>query len=72
MTYEIQGRRTIRGPVGAPREVVRLDTADERAVAFAIAEAMATERLTVWVFERTPQLRSGPAYTLLATMPAKT
>ncbi len=39
-THEVQGRRTERDPDGKPREVVKLDTATERHIAFAIAIAM--------------------------------
>ena len=71
VTYEVQGRRTEQGPDGKPHEVVRLDTASERNVAFAIAETMAAERLTVWVFEKRPQMGRSPAYKLLGTVTPK-
>lgn len=69
-TYEVQGRRTERGPDGKPREVVKLDTASERHVAFAIAETMAADRLTVWVFERHGPVGRTPVYKLLGTVTA--
>jgi hypothetical protein len=64
-SYEVQGRRTERDANGKPREVVRLDTAQSTAVAFAIAEAMVAENLTVWVFEARPRVGTSPSYRLL-------
>ena len=63
--YEIQGRRRDRGPDGKAREVVRLDTAPNPTAAFAIAETMAADNLTVWVFETTRRAGGIPAYRLL-------
>src|SRR5215211_4590669 len=51
ITYEVQGRRTEHDPGGRVRNVVRLESAASRTAAFDIAEAMAAERLTVWVFK---------------------
>jgi hypothetical protein len=69
-TYEVQGRRTERDQDGKPHEVVRLDSAGNRAVAFAIAEAMGTEMLTAWVFEA--ERRAGrTSYKLLGVVQAK-
>ena len=68
-TYEVQGRRTERDPDGKPREVVRLNSAESRAVAFAIAETMGAEKLTAWVFEA--QRRAGrTSYKLLGVVRA--
>ena len=66
-TYEVQGRRTERDPNGRPREVVRLDSAQNRAAAFAIAEAMRAERLTAWVFA-TERRAGRTSYTLLGVV----
>jgi hypothetical protein len=49
--YEVQGRRTTRGADGAPCEVVRLASAPTSSQALGIAEAMAADGLTAWVFE---------------------
>jgi hypothetical protein len=68
-TYEVQGRRTERGPDGRPREVVRLGSAADRAGAFALAEAMGAEELTAWVFE-TGRRSGRPSYELLGVVPA--
>lgn len=68
--YEIQGRRTERDPDGRPREVVRLDSAQSRAVAFSIAETMSAEQLTAWVFE-TRRWTGRTSYKLLGVVPAK-
>lgn len=68
ITYEVQGRRTERGPGGAVRDVVRLETAPSRQTAFEVAESMAAERLTVWVFRA--ERRSGrSSYDLLGVVP---
>lgn len=63
--YEIQGRSRERDPNGKVREVVRLDTAPNPTAAFAIADSMAADNLTVWVFETTRRPGSAPAYRLL-------
>jgi hypothetical protein len=69
-TFEVQGRRTERDPNGRPREVVRLDSAQSRAAAFAIAETMGAERLTAWVFKA--ERRAGrTSYTLLGVVRAE-
>ena len=69
-TYEVQGRRTERDPNGRSREVVRLDSAQSRAAAFAIAETMGAEQLTAWVFEA--ERRVGrTSYTLLGVVRAE-
>jgi hypothetical protein len=66
--YQVQGRRTERDPGGKVRNVVRLESAASRIAAFAIAEAMVAERLTVWVFSA--EQRSGRwSYTLLGVVP---
>jgi hypothetical protein len=70
-TYEVQGRRTERGPDGKPREVVRLDSARSRAAAFAIAETMRAEELTAWVFE-TERRAGRTSYALLGVVRAET
>jgi hypothetical protein len=57
--YEVQGRRTERGPDGKQRDVVRLETARSTTVAFAIAETMVADNLTVWVFETTTRVGSS-------------
>jgi len=68
ITYEVQGRRTERDPGGGARNIVRLATAPSRQAAFGIAEAMAAERLTVWVFRA--ERRSGRStYDLLGVVP---
>ncbi len=69
-TYEVQGRRTERDPNGRPREVVRLDSAQNRTAAFAIAEAMRAERLTAWVFA-TERRAGRTSYTLLGVVRAE-
>jgi hypothetical protein len=67
--YQVQGRRTERDPGGKVRDVVRLESAASRIAAFAIAEAMVADRLTVWVFSA--EQRSGRwSYTLLGVVPA--
>ena len=63
--YEIQGRRRERDPDGNPRDVVRLDTASSTTAAFAIAETMVADDLTVWVFETTRRAAGTRAYRLL-------
>jgi hypothetical protein len=66
-TYEVQGRRTERDPSGKVHDVVRLDSAPNRESAFAIAEAMRAERLTVWVFAA--ERRAGrPTYRLVRVL----
>ena len=65
VSYEVQGRRMEQGLDGKQRHVVRLDRARSTTVAFAIASAMATENLTVWVFETEPRAGKPPAYRLL-------
>jgi hypothetical protein len=70
VAYEVQGRRTETGLDGKPREVVRLDKAQSRTVAFAIASAMAAENLTVWVFETEPRSGKPPSYRLLRIVTA--
>jgi hypothetical protein len=50
------------------RDVVRLESATSRSAAFAIAEVMAADRLTAWVFSA--ETRSGRwSYTLLGVRP---
>ena len=70
-TYEVQGRRSERGPNGRRREIVRLDRSHSCAGAFAIAEQMTAEKLKAWVFER--QRRSGrdPIYKLVGVVEPK-
>ena len=51
ITYEVQGRRTERGPGGEVRDVVRLESRPSRSEAFGVAEGIAAQRLTVWVFK---------------------
>ena len=70
VAYEVQGRRTERDAEGKPREVVRLGTAQSTAGAFAIAEAMAAENLTVWVFETTQRVSGARSYRLVRVVPA--
>ena len=69
-SYEVQGRRTERAPEGKSHDVVRLDTADDEAVAFAIAATMAADNLTVWVFETTRNQAGTRAYRLLKVVSA--
>jgi hypothetical protein len=69
-SYEVQGRRTERDANGKPREVVRLDTAQSRTIAFAIADAMVAENLTVWVFETKQRSGASPSYRLLRVVGA--
>jgi hypothetical protein len=70
-SYEVQGRRTETGPDGKPREVVRLDRAQSTIAAFALAEAMAADNLTAWVFETTTRVGSGSrSYRLLRVVSA--
>jgi hypothetical protein len=66
--YQVQGRRTERNSDGKVRDVVRLESATSRSAAFAIAEIMAADRLTAWVFSA--ETRSGRwSYTLLGVRP---
>lgn len=69
-SYEVQGRRTDRDANGKPHEVVRLDTAQSTTAAFAIAEAMEAENLTVWVFETKQRSGTSPSYRLLRVVGA--
>lgn len=72
ITYEVQGRRTERDHVGRSREVVRLDTATDRANAFDIARGMGSEALTAWVLEAEHQPSKPPSYKLLGVVQAGT
>jgi hypothetical protein len=63
--YVVQGRRTERDAEGRAREVVRLDKARSATTAFAIAEAMVADDLTVWIFEARPRVGSAPSYPLV-------
>jgi hypothetical protein len=67
-TYQIQGRRTEWGADGKVRNVVRLESAGSRTVAFAIAEAMAAENLKAWVF-RADRESGRWRYRLLGVVP---
>lgn len=49
--YEIQGRRIVRGSDGRSHDVVRLASASTTSQALGIADAMAADDLTAWVFE---------------------
>lgn len=67
ITYEVQGRRTERGPGGRVRDVVRLESRSSRREAFGVAEGMAAQRLTVWVFKA--ERRAGKlSYELLGVV----
>ncbi|WP_214401083.1 hypothetical protein [Pseudonocardia lacus] len=68
-TYEVQGRRTERDPDGKSRAVVRLDTADSRTAAFAVADTMGAEKLTARVF-MTRRRAGRTSYKLLGVVQA--
>jgi hypothetical protein len=67
-TYEVQGRRTVRDPDGKVRDVVRLASATTSDQAFGIAETMAGDDLTAWVFETEARL-GRRTYKLLRVIP---
>ena len=69
--YEIQGRRIVRGPDGKPKDVVRLASAPTSGQALGIADAMAADNLTAWVFE-TEHRFGSKTYTLVRVVPGRT
>jgi hypothetical protein len=67
--YEVQGRRTDRETGRrSVRNHVRLASAGDRDAAFAIANAMAAEHFTVWIF-RTDRQFGKKSYQLLGVVP---
>lgn len=71
INYEVQGRRTERGSDDTRKDIVRLDSASTSASAFAIAETMAADKLTAWVFETERRAGSPPLYRLLGVVTTK-
>ena len=67
-TYEVQGRRTVRDPDGKVRNIVRLASTTSTSQAFRIAETMAGDSLTTWIFETEPRF-GGKTYKLLHVIP---
>jgi hypothetical protein len=66
-SYEVQGRQTVREG-GKVRNRVQLATCETSSEAYGLADAMAADRLTVWVFQ-TEQRSGGRTYKLLRVVP---